>query len=121
MDAAMEDAPAEYARAGSLASSLLPEAVASLARKVEPLRFDALVDALVDEWAAAPEGSARVQRSLAWVSLVNWCDFTGPSLTSSTPPPHRAPAPAAPPPWRLESRSPPRAHSARPMPRKACS
>lgn len=74
MDAAMEDAPAEYARAGTLASSLLPEPVASLAREVEPLRFDALVDALVGEWAAAPEGSARVQRSLAWVSLVNWCD-----------------------------------------------
>jgi hypothetical protein len=36
--------------------------------------FAALVDALAAEWAAAPGGDlARVEASLKWVSLVNWC------------------------------------------------
>ncbi len=62
----------EFAR-GGLASALLPEPLLSRARTEDPARFDALVDALTADWAAAEADSARVQRSLRWVSLVNWC------------------------------------------------
>ena len=58
----------------SLSNLLLPPALAAAASAAEPARFAALVDALAAEWAAAPGGDlARVEASLKWVSLVNWC------------------------------------------------
>jgi hypothetical protein len=66
----------------SLSNLLLPPALAAAASAAEPARFAALVDALAAEWASAPEGDlARVDASLKWVSLVNWC---------APPPPPRA-------------------------------
>jgi hypothetical protein len=57
----------------SLSNLLLPPALAAAASAAEPARFSALVDAVAAEWAAAAGDAGRVEASLKWVSLVNWC------------------------------------------------
>jgi hypothetical protein len=60
---------------GSLAQALLPPPFAEQAREVEPARFDALVEAMTAEWneSCGTPSNLRVEDSLRWVSLVNWC------------------------------------------------
>ena len=48
---------------GSLANVLLPDWLSPSVQAVEPQRFEALVEALMGEWAAAPEGASLPRRS----------------------------------------------------------
>jgi hypothetical protein len=57
---------------GSLSTLQLPRRLAAAAAAVEPARFDALVDAIAQQWAASsPDDNGRTETTLKWTSLVN--------------------------------------------------
>ena len=69
------DEPQPAVARGQLAILQLPPALAEAAAATDSARFDALVEALAAEWAAGAPG--RVETSLQWVGLVNWCGARG--------------------------------------------
>ena len=70
-----DEQPREFARGYPFAVDYFPEALRSQVASLDVERFDALVTALLDDWAASSSSApaAQVERSLQWVSLVYWC------------------------------------------------
>jgi hypothetical protein len=70
-----DEQPREFARGYPFAVDYFPEALKAQVVCLDVERFDALVAAVLDDWAAHSSSApaAQVENSLQWVSLVYWC------------------------------------------------
>ena len=53
--------------------AMLPPELRAQVQAEEGVRFTAMVDELAAEWTAPGDETRRLQNSLRWVPVVNWC------------------------------------------------